>query len=127
MSTSNVNSLSAGVQQLYNQGLLPSSLSTAAISKFTPNQINQLARLSVASQDINALFQTASDSTSLSTVATSNALIQEINPLSNSNANTPDPLTTAVDNALLTPGNNAASSFLPPTTTTTGSKINVLG
>jgi hypothetical protein len=126
MSTTSVNPLSAGVQQLYNQGLLPSNLSPATLSKFSVNQINQLAKLSVANQDISALFQTASDSSALSTTATSNALLQEINPISTSNANTPDPLTTAVTNALLANGNAAASKFLPPVSTT-GHNINVVG
>jgi hypothetical protein len=128
MSTTSTSPLSAGVQQLYNQGVLPSGVSTTTLSKASTSQLNQLARLTVANQETSILFGSSSyaDSSALSTTATNNALLQEINPISSFSSSTSDPLTTAVDNALLSQGNTAASHFLPPPTTT-GSKINVLG
>jgi len=128
MSTTSTSALSSGVQQLYNQGVLPSSVSTSTLSQASPSQLNTLARLNIANQQASVLFGSSAytDSAALSTVATSNALAQEVNPLSNSDNSTPDPLTAAVNNALEAQGNAAANQFLPPVTTT-GSKINVLG
>jgi hypothetical protein len=125
MSSPSVNTLSAGVQQLYNQGLLPSSLSTTALNHSSASQLNQLASNSISTQETATLLGLNSDSSSLSSTAT-NSLLQEINPTTTSSSTTTDPLTAAVDSSILAAGTAAADKFLPQSSTT-GSQINVLG
>ena len=125
---SSTSALSAGVQQLYNDGLIPSSLSTSTTQGASANQLNQIAGLTIASQESAALFGTGSDSASLSSTAT-NALLQEINPTNTSSttSSTTDPLTAAVNSALTAKLNAAVNQFEPSASTTTGSNINVVG
>jgi hypothetical protein len=125
MSSPSINTLSAGVQQLYNQGLLPSSLSTTALNNSSAGQLNQLANTSIATQETATLLGLNSDTSSLSSTAT-NALLQEINPTTTSSSNTTDPLTAAVDSSILAAGTAAADKFLPQSSTN-GSQINVVG
>ncbi len=112
MSTTSTSSLSAGVQDLYNQGFLPSSASSGLLQGASSSQISQLANSSIASQEVDAMFGLTSDTSSLSTTALGTL--------------TTDPLTAAVDNSILAPGTAAANQFLPQSSTTTGSTINVL-
>ena len=125
MSSPSINTLSAGVQQLYNQGLLPSSLNTTALNNSSAGQLNQLANTSIATQETATLLGLNSDTSSLSSTAT-NALLQEINPTTTSSSNTTDPLTAAVDSSILAAGTAAADKFLPQSSTN-GSQINVVG
>ena len=125
MSSPSINTLSAGVQQLYNQGLLPSSLSTTALNNSSAGQLNQLANTTIATQETATLLGLNSDTSSLSSTAT-NALLQEINPTTTSSSNTTDPLTAAVDSSILAAGTAAADKFLPQSSTN-GSQINVVG
>jgi hypothetical protein len=129
MSSSSTAALSAGVQQLYNDGLLPSSLNASTLNGTSSAQLNKMASSSIELQQINALFGTgtSSDSSSLSSTAT-NALLQEINPSpTTSTSSTLDPLTAAVDNALTSNINAAVNQFAPSSSTATGSNINLLG
>jgi len=128
MSTSTTGALSSGVQQLYNDGLLPSSLNASTLNNASASQLNKIVGSTLALQQVNALFgtgTTSSDSASLSSTAT-NALLQEINP-STTTTSTIDPLTAAVDNALTSSINAAVSKFEPSSTSTTGSTVNVVG
>jgi hypothetical protein len=120
MSSPNVSSLSAGVQQLYNQGLLSNGLSTGALQSATTGQLNQLATSSIAGQETATLLGLNSDTSALSSTAT--------NYLTASTAanTTTDALTAAVDASILAPGTTAANQYLPQAVTN-GSKINVLG
>ena len=128
MSSSSVNPLSAGVQQLYNSGLLPTSLNNSVLNNAQAGQLSQLANSSVALQEVNSLFglgSTSTDSATLSSAA-SNALLQEINPASTSSSSATDLLTQAVDNALTSSVNAAVQKFLLPASNTSG-QINLLG
>jgi hypothetical protein len=129
MSSSPTSSLSAGVQQLYNDGLLPSNLSTSTLKNASAGQLNKIAASSIASQEVNVLLgggSSVSDTASLSSTAT-NALLQEINPSSTTGSSTTDALTAAVNNALTSSLNAAVKKFAAPTSnTTTGSQINLL-
>ncbi len=126
MSTSNVNALSAGIQQLYSSGLLPSNLNTNVLSGSTPGQIGQLANAAVASQQAAVLLgYGTSDSASLSSAA-NNALLQQTDPLFQASvASANSALTEAVDNALTANSNAAAEKFLPQSNST-GTEINLL-
>ncbi len=104
---SSVSSLSAGVQQLYNDGLLPSGVNPSTLNGASAAQLNKMASSSMALQEVGTLFGT--DTASLSSAASA-----------------PDPLTAAVDNLLTSSLNAAAKQFLPPSSTTTGSNINLL-
>jgi hypothetical protein len=89
--------LSAGIQQLYNKGLLPSNVSTSVLSGASPSQLNKLVSSSLALQETSTLFgsgSSSSDTADLSSTAT-------------------DSLTQAVDNALTANGEAAAAQFLP--------------
>jgi hypothetical protein len=106
--------LSAGLQQLYNRGLLPSNVSTSVLNSASPAQLNKLVSSSLASQEAGTLLgfgSSSADSAYLSSTAT-------------------DSLTQAVDNALSNPGNAAAAEFLPQSSTTanptTSGLINLL-
>ena len=114
MSSSGTSTLSAGVQQLYNQGILPSNVGTSTLKNASATQLNQLATTSVASQEIGTLLGYNNDSATLSSAANSY--------LSSST----DPLTAAVNESLLSAGTAAADKFLPQNSTT-GSQVNVLG
>ena len=128
MSTSTTGALASGVQQLYNDGLLPSSLNASTLNKASASQLNSMVGSTLALQQVGALLgggSASSDSASLSSTAT-NALLQEINPSSSATSAT-DPLTAAVDNALTSNLNAAVNKFEPTSSGTTGSTINVLG
>jgi hypothetical protein len=114
MSSPGITTLSAGVQQLYNRGILPSNVGTSTLKNASTSQLNQLASTSVANQEIGTLLGFNNDTATLSSAAN--------NYLSNSN----DPLTSAVNESLLAPGTAAADKFLPQNSTT-GSQLNVLG
>ena len=127
MSTSTTGALASGVQQLYNDGLLPSSLNASTLNKASASQLNSMVGSTLALQQVGALLgggSASSDSASLSSTAT-NALLQEI-PSSSATSAT-DPLTAAVDNALTSNLNAAVNKFEPTSSGTTGSTINVLG
>lgn len=126
MSSSSASPLSAGAQQLYNNGLLPSSLNSSVLNSASAGQLNQLANSSVALQEIGTLFGLASptDSATLSSTA-SNALLQEINPTSTDTLGT-DPLTQAVNHQLTSSLDAAVRKFLPQESATSG-RINLLG
>jgi hypothetical protein len=126
MSTTSVSPLSAGVQQLYNQGLLPTSLSNSVLNGASASQLSQLANTAIASEQNAALFGYGSDSASLSSTA-SNALLQEINPSASSTTAGTDPLTQAVNNALTSNLDAAVNKFLPQSASTSSGQINLLG
>jgi hypothetical protein len=130
MSSPTTSPLSAGVQQLYNDGLLPSSLNASTLNGTSAGELNSIASSSLALQQAGEILgfgSSARDTASLSSTAT-NALLQEINPspTSSTSAST-DPLTAAVDNALTSTINAAVNQFAPPIPTTTGTQISVLG
>lgn len=130
MSSTSTGSLSAGVQQLYNDGLLPSSLAASTLNGASAEQLSKIAGSTIAGQEVTALLGASTsntDSASLSSTAT-NALLQKINPTSNTSSSaTTDSLTAAVDNALTSSLNAAVSKFASPTSTTSGSNIDVVG
>jgi hypothetical protein len=130
MSVSPTSSLSAGVQQVLNAGLLPANLNASTLNGASAAQLNQLAKSATALQQVGTLlgFGTAStDSATLSSAA-NNALLQEINPPATSAASsTTDPLTAAVDNALTYTSNAAVNQFAPASSAATGTQINLLG
>jgi len=127
MSTTNSSQLSAGVQQLYNAGLLPSSLSNSTLNAASASQLNKMASSTLASQEVSALLGGGGDSASLSSTAT-NALLQEINPSpTNSTTSTADLLTAAVNNEITSSLNAAVSRFASPGSTQNGSNVNVVG
>jgi hypothetical protein len=114
MSSSSVSPLSSGVQDLYNSGLLASSVSTNLLSSSSAGQLNQLASSSIALAQIGTLldFGTASnDSATLSSTAT-------------------DALAQAVNNELTSSLDAAVSKFLPQTSSSSessgGSNINLV-
>jgi hypothetical protein len=121
-------SSTSGVQQLQNDGLLPSTLSQGVLNKASSNQLNQLVNASVALQKVGALFGTGSSSTDSATLSptASNALLQEINP-SQASSSTTDPLTQAVNHELTYSLNAAVTQFLPQSSSSSGSQINLLG
>jgi hypothetical protein len=114
MSSASINTLSAGVQQLYEQGILPSNVSTSTLKNSSASQLNQLANTSIANQEIGTLLGFGSDSSSLSSTA------------ANSLSSATDALTTAVNDSILAQGTAAAKQFLPQESTT-GSQFNILG
>ncbi len=104
MSTSINPPLSNGVQDLYNAGLLPSTVGLQVLngaSGATSLQVTKLASSTLALQEAAALFSpstsTTSDTATLSTTAN-------------------DALNQAVSNELTAAGNAAASKFLPAAT-----------
>ena len=125
MATASVNALSAGVQQLYKSGLLPTALKTVNL---TARQLNALASSSISSQEVSQLFGSGiSDSVSLSSAAT-NALLQEINPSASATVAGGDPLSLAVSAALTSSVNAAAAKFLPQGGVgSSGGGINLVG
>lgn len=124
MSTS-VSPLSAGVQQLYDRGLLPVSLNNSILNGASSGELSQLANSAINSQENAAFFGYGSDNATLSSTA-SNALLQEINPSSTPTTG-PDPLTQAVNNALTSNLDAAVSKFLPQSSSNSTGQINVLG
>jgi hypothetical protein len=109
--------LSAGLQQLYNNGLLPSNLSTSVLNGATPIQLNSLVKSTLASQEASTLFGSGSSSTDTANLSSTAV----------------DSLTQAVDNSLSASGDSAAAKYLPnssasPDTSaaTSGSLINLL-
>jgi hypothetical protein len=112
MSSSTTSALSAGVQQLYNAGLLPSHVNASTLNSASSSQINKMTGSAIALQEVSALFGLG-DSVSLSPTA--------------SVASNTDPLAAAVDNALTSQINAAVNQFAPSATSpTTGSLINLL-
>lgn len=94
--------LSAGLQQLYNNGLLPSNVSTTVLNSASPSQLNKLVSSSLAMQEASALLGSGSsftDTANLSSTAV-------------------DSLTQAVDNSLTANGDAAVAKFLPQTSAT---------
>ena len=118
-STTEVSSLSAGIQQLYNKGFLSGGLSAGVIKNASSQQLAQLANSSTAGQEAATLLGVKSDSSSLSEAANSF--------LSTNGSTTNDPLASAVEKAILAPGTAAASRYLPQAKTQNGEYINVLG
>jgi len=110
MSSISVSPLSAGTQQLYNQGLIPTNLPNSVLNNASSGDLSQLASTSIALEQSATLLgitpTSNTDSVALSSAAT-------------------DPLTQAVTNALTTNLNAAVSKFLPQESTT-GSQINLL-
>jgi hypothetical protein len=125
MSSSNVNALSTGLQQLYNSGLLPSSLNNNALNSSSPARLNQLASSAIALQQANTLLGYGADSASLSSAANRTLLEQTDPSFQASVASANDPLTEAVDNALTASVNAAVDQFLPQTKSS-GTAINLL-
>ena len=127
MSTTSISPLSAGVQQLYNRGLLPTSLNNSVLTDASAGQLGQLANASIASQENARLlgYGNASTDTATLSATASNALLQEINPSPNAASGT-DPLTQAVNNALTSNLNTAVSEFLPQNSSTSSGQINLL-
>jgi hypothetical protein len=125
MSATTTTALSAGAQQLYDHGLLPSSVPNSVLNTSSSSELSKLADSSVALQETAALFGFSSDSASLSSTA-SNALLQEINPTSSSSSSATDPLNQAVNNELTSSLDAAVSKYLPQGGTTSGSQINLL-
>jgi hypothetical protein len=116
-----------GIQQLSNDGLLPSSFNQSLLANASTSQLNQIAGSSIALQEVGSLLGFASastDSASLSSTA-SNALLQEINPSVTTSSST-DPLTQAVNDELTASLNAASAKFLPQNSPATGSQINLL-
>jgi hypothetical protein len=127
MSSSSV-TLSAGLQQVYNSGLLPSGLNTSILKSSSASQLNQLASTAVSLQQIGVLLgygSSSSDSATLSSAA-NNSLALEGDLQSTTSATGTDPLTVAVNNALTSSLNAAADKFLPQNNSA-GSSINLLG
>jgi hypothetical protein len=117
MSSSTTSALSAGVQQLYNAGLLPSHVSDSTLNRASSSQINKMTGSAIALQEVGELFgiggSSATDSVSLSSTASASSGA--------------DPLTAAVDHALTSQINAAVNQFAPSTSApTTGSLINLL-
>jgi hypothetical protein len=110
MSSLSVSPLSAGTQQLYTQGLLPTTLPNSVLNNASSGDLSQLASTSIALEQTATLLgitpATTTDSVALSSAAT-------------------DPLTQAITNALTSNLNTAVAQFLPPEATT-GSQINLL-
>ena len=119
MSATNVSALSAGVQQLYSQGFLNQGLSTNVLKGASVSHCHRLANSTVANQESSTLLGLNSDSSNLSPFAT--------NYLANNNSSVTDPLTTALNEALLAPGNAAASKYLPQNSANTGTQFSVVG
>ena len=113
--SSPVSSLSAGVQTLYNKGLLPSNVNTSVLSGSTPTQLNQLVGSSVELQEVGTLLGTSSSSSSSS--STDSATLS---------STATDALTEAVNNELTANLTAAANKFLPQSTSSSGSQINLL-
>ena len=125
MSTTSTSPLSAGVQQIYNAGLLPSGLSNSTLNGASASQLNSLVGSEIASQQISTLLGTGTDSASLSSTAT-NSLLQEINPTATTSSTTTDPFSAAITNALTSNIDAAVNKFATPTTTS-GTNINEIG
>ena len=122
-----ITALPSGIQQLYDSGLLPSNLSQSTLSSASGSQLNQIANANTALQQIDALLgnTSSSDSVFLSPDAL-NSLLLPGNSSQDSNTSA-DFFTQAVNNALTNNINSAVNTFLPPSTTPTGTKINVVG
>jgi len=123
-------SSTSGIQQLSNDGLLPSGVSQSVLNGASAGQLSQMVDSSIALQQVGALLgfgnsSSSGDTAALSSAA-SNALLQEINPSTTTSSSTTDPLTQAVNNQLTSSLNAAVSQFLPQTPATTGSQINLL-
>ena len=123
MSLTNTSSLAAGVQQLYNDGLLPSSLNISTLNSASTGQLNSIAGSTIALQELGVILGSSSssstDSVSLSSAA-SVALLQE----STSSGSSTDLLTAAVNNALTSRLDAAVDKFSP---SSSGGTVNLLG
>jgi hypothetical protein len=125
--SSTTSALPSGIEQLYDSGLLPSNLSQETLNTASGSQLNQIAGATVALQQVSALLGNAgsSDSVTLSPEALNSLLLPGNSAQDNSVSG--DYFTQAVNNALTNNINSAVNTFLPPSTTHTGTNINVVG
>jgi hypothetical protein len=110
MSSISVSPLAAGTQELYNKGLLPTSLPNSVLNNASSGDLGQLASTSIALEQTATLLG-ITPTTNTDSVALSSA--------------TTDPLTQAVTNEITSNLNSAVAKFLPQESTT-GSQINLL-
>jgi hypothetical protein len=110
MSSISVNPLSAGTQQLYDKGLIPTSLPNSVLNNASSGALSRLANTSIALQQTATLLG-ITPTANTDSVALSSA--------------TTDSLTQAVTNALTSNLNQAAAQFLPQESTK-GSQINLV-
>ncbi|HEY1950326.1 MAG TPA: hypothetical protein VGG97_25170 [Bryobacteraceae bacterium] len=125
--SSSANARPSGIQQLYDTGLLPDSLSQQTLDSASTPQLNQIAANTVALQQIEVLLGNGNgaDSVSLSPEAAGALLVQSD---SSGNNNGPsDYFTQAVNNQLTNNINSAVNAFLPVSSTHSGNNINVVG
>jgi hypothetical protein len=125
--SSTTNALPSGIQQLYDTGLLPDSLSQQTLNTASAPQLNQIAGNTIALQQIGVLLGNGdgADSVSLSPEA-AGALLVQSNPSGNDNGPS-DYFTQAVNNQLTNNVNSAVNTFLPVSNTHSGNNINVVG
>ena len=105
----NSSSLSAGLQALSNDGLLPSNMTAQQLKTATPGQLTQLEVANVESSAISSLFgggASASDSVNLSSNLSSSLLGGSTD--ANGSA-TADPLLQALESAVANVGGTASS------------------
>jgi hypothetical protein len=125
--SSTANALSSGIQQLYDTGLLPNSLSQQTLDTASAPQLNRIAGAAVALQQVGVLLENGnvSDSVSLSPEAAGALLVQSD---SSGNDNGPsDYFTQAVNNQLTNNVNSAVNTFVPLCNTHSGNNINAVG
>jgi hypothetical protein len=125
--SSTANALPSGIQQLYDIGLLPDSLSQQTLNTASAPQLNRIAGNTAALKQIGVLLGNGNgnDSVSLSPEAAGALLVQSS---SSGNDNGPsDYFTQAVNNQLTNNINSAVNTFLPVSSTHSGNNINVVG
>ena len=108
MSTSS-SSLSAGLQAIVNDGLLPSNLTAKQLQNASPGQLTQIAIDNVESADMSSLFgasASASDTVSLS----GNLSASPFGQSSGSNTSTADSVLEALETNLAISSTSAAAS-----------------
>jgi hypothetical protein len=117
--SSTANVLPSGIQQLYDTGLLPNSLSQQTLNTASAPQLNRIAGNTIALQHIGVLLANgnASDSVSLSPEAA--GALDDNGP--------GDYFTQAVNNQLINNVNSAVNTFLPVSSTHSGNNIDVVG
>jgi hypothetical protein len=125
--SSTANALPSGIQQLYDTGLLPSSLSQQTLNTASTPQLNRIADNTIALQQIGVLLGNgnASESASLSPEA-AGALLVQSDSFGNDNGPS-DYFTQAVNNQLTNNLNSVVNAFLPVSSTHSGNNINVVG
>jgi len=127
-------SLSAGLQTIVNDGLIPSGLTAKQLQNASPGQLTQLEIDQVESSDVSALFGgggKASDSVNLS----GNSSL--LSGSTDSNSGSTDPLLQTLESALTASSNSAttnaatgsstAASSADPTSNTIGTLFSYLG